>query len=403
MRIVYVLDTLARVGGVERIMADKMNWFADVAGHEVVLVTSAQGRHPHSFPLSVAVRHIDIDARFHVQYRYHQPVRLLVRWLMNLRFRRNLKRLLRRLDPDILIATTYYKADVICSMPCRAVKIVESHCARSFTGVADGQRRNPVVQWLHDLALRGYNRRIERRADVVVALTGGDACEWRLARRVCVIPNMYSAEAPAVAEPRGRRVIAVGRLIHQKGFDLLISSWRKVARKHGNWRLDIFGAGEEEGNLKAMIEQYGLRGNVTIHKPVPNITDEYARSALMVLSSRYEGFGLVLIESMLCGTPCVSFDCPYGPADIIRHGEDGLLVPNGDTDALAQAICRLIEHDDERTAYGRRAAENVRRYAPDVVMPQWTALFKQLLSRNTGNGNGINVNSIKEIPSYVTH
>ena len=148
MKIVYILDTLARVGGVERIMADKMNWLA-ANGHEVTLITAAQGQHPHSFRLSDNVRHVDIDARFHVQYRYGYPMRLWVRWRMNRRFQRNLNREISATDPDVIIATTYYKADVVCSLRCRAAKIVESHCARSFTGRRDGVTRGRVVRWFH--------------------------------------------------------------------------------------------------------------------------------------------------------------------------------------------------------------------------------------------------------------
>lgn len=378
MKIVYILDSLAIVGGVERIITGKMNWLADVAGYDVTLITASQGQHAYPYRLSERVRHIDIDARFHLQYRYRQPMRLYVRWQTGRRFRSKLAEQIRLIDPDIIISTVHYKADVACGLKCRAVKIVESHTARSFTGSNDGVRRGRIMQWLHDLEHARYLRRIERGADMVVALTEGDAEEWSAARRVCVIPNMCMEQPAASGRPREKRVIGVGRLIYQKGFDMLVEAWRAVNAFHPDWRLDIFGSGPDAGSLRRQISGCGLDGSITIHEPTAEIAAEYARSSLMVLSSRYEGFGLVLIEAMLQGTPCVSFACPYGPSDIIRDREDGLLVENGNAGKLAEALCYMIEHGDERAEYGRRAMANARRYAPEAVMPQWTRLFSGL-------------------------
>lgn len=377
MKIVYILDTLARVGGTERIIAGKMNWLAE-NGYNVTLITAAQGQHPHSFSLSDKVRHVDIDARFHVQYSYRYPMRLYVRMKMNRRFLHNLKREIDRIDPDVIVTTTYYKADVVCRLKCRAAKVVESHSVRSFTGRNDGVRRNAIIQWFHELHLSGYNRVIEKHADVVVTLTEGDAREWQAARRVCVIPNMFVKTAVYDVAPCRNRALAVGRLVCQKGFDMLIAAWKTVAVYHPDWTLDLFGSGEEENGLRKQIEEAGLDGKVAIHPPTQHVFEEYARSDFFILTSRVEGFGLVLIEAMSCGTPCVSFDCPYGPADIIHDREDGILVENGNVERLAESICYMIEHKDERLAFGRKAAESVERYTPEAVMPQWVTLFESL-------------------------
>ncbi len=398
MRIVYILDTLARIGGLERIITDKMNWLAE-NGHEVTLITAAQGDHPHSFPLSEKVRHTDINARFHVQYRYRYPMRLFVRWQMDRRFLRNLSRAIESIAPDVIVATTYYKADVVSGMRCRAVKIIESHNARPFTGRMDGVRRNAIIQWFHDISLRRYNSKIERKADAIVTLTEGDAREWAAARRVCVIPNIYTNPStvsvntsensvpPANANQTNaadnehqchRRVIAAGRLVYQKGFDMLIDAWDIVSKSHPDWTLDIFGSGEEEQRLRLQIQNLGLESSVRLNRPTPDIRQEYLRSDILVVSSRFEGFSLVLVEAMSCGIPCVSFNCKYGPSEVIRDREDGMLVENGNTTQLAATICHLIENDEERRRYGRRAAENITRYRPENVMPMWTDLFAEL-------------------------
>ena len=138
MKIVYVYDAIARIGGVEKILADKMNYFADVCAYDIYLITAAQGNHPFSFPISARVKHIDLNARFHLQYQYKAPLRWWMKWRLDCDFERKIKKQIAQIDPDIIIATTYYKADVVCRLECRAKKIIESHCVKSHTGINVG-------------------------------------------------------------------------------------------------------------------------------------------------------------------------------------------------------------------------------------------------------------------------
>lgn len=377
MRIAYVYDAIARIGGVERILVDKMNYLAEVYGYEVYLITAAQGRHPFSFPLSDKVKHRDIDARFHVQYQYGYPKRLWMKWKLDRRFKLNLARAITEIDPDIVIGTTYYKADVICRLRCRARKVIESHCAKSYTGQNDGIRRNGVVQWFHNRQLDKYNRTIERRSDAIVALTRGDAAEWKK-ENVFVIPNMIKEMPERQSSCEAHRVVSAGRLIYQKGYDLLIEAWSMVYKKHPDWRLDIFGEGSLREELQRQISGKGLERVITLHPSTPHIMEEFLQSSIYVMSSRFEGFGLVLTEAMACGLPCVSFDCPYGPSDIITHGEDGVLVEKDKVEQLAEGINYLIENGDERKRYGRNAAINAKRFQCNNIMINWSNLLKPL-------------------------
>lgn len=377
MRIAYVYDAIARIGGVERILVDKMNYLAEVYGYEVHLITAAQGKHPFSFPLSDKVRHRDIDARFHVQYQYGYPKRLWMKWKLDRRFKQNLAKAIAEIDPDIVIGTTYYKADVICRLRCRARKVIESHCAKSYTGQNDGIRRNGVVQWFHNRQLDKYNRTIERRSDAIVALTRGDAAEWKK-ENVFVIPNMIKEMPERQFSCEAHRVVSAGRLIYQKGYDLLIEAWSMVYKKHPDWRLDIFGEGSLREELQRQISGKGLERVITLHPSTPHIMEEFLQSSIYVMSSRFEGFGLVLTEAMACGLPCVSFDCPYGPSDIITHGEDGVLVEKDKVEQLAEGINYLIENGDERKRYGRNAAINAKRFQCNNIMINWSNLLKPL-------------------------
>lgn len=379
MKIVYVYDAIARVGGVERILVDKMNYLAEVYGYEVYLITAAQGKHPFSFPLSDKVKYIDIDARFHVQYQYQYPKRLWIKWKFDRRFKQNLEIQIQHIDPDIVIGTTYYKADVICNLKCKAKKVIESHCAKSYTGQNDGIVRNKIIQGFYNRQLRNYNQTIERKSDVIVTLTKGDAAEWNKKENVFVIPNMIRKMPESKSSCKAHRVISVGRLIYQKGYDLLIEAWNIVYKKHPDWRLDIYGDGPLRDELQRQISRNKLNDVITIHSSTPHIFEEFIQSSIYIMSSRFEGFGLVLLEAMSSGLPCVSFDCPYGPSDIIKQGENGLLVTKDDVEQLTECINFLIDHDDKRKEYGCNALLSAKRFNSDIIMKQWNDLLKQLI------------------------
>ena len=379
MKIVYVYDAIARTGGVERILTDKMNYLAEVYGHEVYLITSAQGQHPLSFPLSSKVKHIDLDARFHIQYQYKYPKRLWVKWQLHQKFKKNFNKVIQAIEPDIIIGTTYYNADVICCLKNKAKKIIESHCAKSYTGTNDGIKRNSIMQLFSNINLFRYNYIIKKHSDAIVTLTQGDALEWNEPLKTYVIPNTITQIATTYSACENKKVIAIGRLTHQKGFDILINVWKQVNDKYPDWRLDIYGRGELENDLKQQIKTNGLEDVITIPPPTPHIYEGIQKSSIFVFPSRYEGFGLVLIEAMTNGVPCVSFDCPYGPSDIITDGEDGFLVPNRDIQTMANKICFLIENKEVRKDMGRKAHQSAMRYAPENIMPMWEKLFKEIV------------------------
>lgn len=223
---------------------------------------------------------------------------------------------------------------------------------------------------------------LAKKFDAFVVLTNGNIEEWKHLRNLHVIPNPLSFYPDKSSTLQNKKVIAVGKQGYQKGYDLLLQAWQKVNINSIDWKLEIYGKIEPQERLSKLAIQLGISDKVIFFPPTQQIEEKYLDASLFVLSSRFEGFGMVLIEAMACGLPCVSFDCPHGPADIITHGEDGLLVPNGNLEQLAEALIDVMEHEQKRQSMGAAAKEHVKRYLPEQIMPLWDTLFKKIVNEN---------------------
>ena len=177
---------------------------------------------------------------------------------------------------------------------------------------------------------------------------------------------------------RAKRVVTIGRYAYQKGYDLLLQAWAEVEKHYPDWTLDIFGQGDQTDYRKLMMD-LGLDSNrCHLNGPVEDVVKAYQDSTIFVLSSRFEGFGLVLVEAMACGLLVVSFDCPAGPDEIITDGVDGLLVPSGDVHALAERLMTLMADEDLRQRLSMQARQTAQRYDMTTIARQWTTLFEKV-------------------------
>lgn len=377
MKIVYVHDAIARLGGVERVFVEKMNYLAEEYAQDVCLITTCQGNHPLAFPLSDKVKHIDLSVRFHTKYQYSLPKRLYMGWKMDKELKVKLNNTVNSINPDVIITTSYYGADVVCQLRCRAKKIIESHAPKEFVGRNDGVNRNYISRMFRKWQYRQYFKTVEKKNDAIVTLTTGDAKCWN-SENVVVIPNIVDLQVSTSTQQTNKIALFAGRFLHEKGLSRMLEAWKIVVDKRPDWTLRLVGEGELKEELVRLSKTLGIENNVVFAETTKNIVAEYCDVSLFLLTSRFEGFGLVLVEAMQCGVPCVSFDCPYGPADIIDNGHDGILVENGNVEEFATAVLKLINADELRREMGKVAQIKAKKYLPEMVMPQWMNLFNRL-------------------------
>jgi glycosyltransferase involved in cell wall biosynthesis len=218
-----------------------------------------------------------------------------------------------------------------------------------------------------------------KKLDRFVVLTEEDKSAWPELRNICVISDPLSFFPTQHSPLTEKRVIAVGRYVYQKGFDLLLQAWTKIEKQYPDWELAVFGDGNREP-YEQQLNELGIdRSRCHLNGPTADIQKEYVNSSIFVFSSRFEGFGMVLVEAMACGLPVVSFACPCGPKDIVKHEEDGLLVENGNVEALTDSLIRLMDDDDLRQRMAANGINNVQRFCIDYIAECWKKLFESLV------------------------
>ena len=367
--------------GIERILTCKMNYIARQTSHVVYLATYEQQNKPLPFPLNTNISHISLNIIM--------PQRsdmTLYQWLnayfvARYRFLHQFKQLINNIAPDIVVTTiySYQVLDIIINI-CheKGIKtIMESHTQGETITLAYKFKYNRILFYLFSL-WDCYIMRSLKFCNYVVTLTKQDIPFWqKYSKRILVIPNMLTITPKKVVDYETKRVISAGRYMSEKGFDMLLEAWHLLPKQFGDWHLYIFGNGDRSVYLK-IVEKYNMDGTVHLMSATNDIAEEFSKSSLYVMSSRYEGFGLVLAEAMSCGLPCISFDCPYGPREIIKDKEDGLLAKNKDIEDLAHKMVLLMSDAELRRKMGERAIKNIARYEPQAIMNQWINLFETL-------------------------
>ncbi len=376
MKIVYCNHSVYNPGGMERVMLAKIAWLVR-HGYEISIVTTDQKGRPPFFPIPEGVKMTDLGINYSDD-NPKGPFAKIFGFLQRRRLhRKRLTEYLMRERPDITISLYPCESSFIPDIKDGSKKILELHFNKFFR-LQYG--RSGILGAIDRMRTRS-DEKLVRKFDKFVVLTEEDASYWGALPNMEVIPNAALMRAPTSAKAHGnKRVIAVGRLDFQKGFDRLIEAWALIpAALRKEWHLDIFGQGEWLHMLNERIDKKGLQESAKINPPTKDIINEYLASSFIVMSSHWEGLPMVLIEAMALGLPAVCFDFKCGPKDVIQDGVNGLLTPEGNIPALAQAMQRMMDNPKIIEQMSAEAIRIREKYTEQTIMAKWENCFRSIL------------------------
>lgn len=349
MKIFFLIESLQKPAGTERIATDVVNALYEKTRWDISFITMSANTESY-FKINDKIRVFSINSDI------KHPLQAI----------KNLRKLIKQNKPDYIVNVATVMSRF--SIP-----------ASAFTSTR-------IITWEHFNLFAGsklgYLWRICSAAlsNKTIVLTHRDRTSYPklLHKKVLTIYNFPTPVEETPSDLTSNIAISVGRLTFQKGFDMLLNIWEKVYQKNKVWKLYIIGNGADEEKLKRQAQTLGLEKCVCFIPATLKITELYKQASLYIMSSRFEGLPLVLIEAKQLGLPCISFDCPNGPNEVIRQGVDGDLIPLGDEVKMAESILALINNRNKIKQYGAAAYKDIKeRFSKDQIISNWITLLQQ--------------------------
>jgi glycosyltransferase involved in cell wall biosynthesis len=361
MRILYIVPKINNEGGVARVLSVKANYFVENFGDEVHILTQNSGNNPLFYAFNDTIVLHDMVLQGNKISFFSQYVKAL-------------KKEVQVINPDLIIVCDngikaytipfVLKTKIPIIFECHGSKYIEE---KEQTEYFFGTK---IKSLFKELSANKY--------DKFVGLSKESLKEWNVKNGI-VIPNPLWFKTTQFADLKSKKVIAVSRHSYEKGLDRMLQIWQRVIQKHPDWCLEIYGKPNENQEMQELANALDIGQNVTFFEPVKNINDKYLEASILAMTSRTEGFGMVLMEAMALGLPCVAYDCPIGPRSIIIDNENGFLVEDGNIDSFVQKVELLIENENLKIKMGENAKNSVSKYNIETIMQQWKSLFEELI------------------------
>ncbi|WP_445737051.1 glycosyltransferase family 4 protein [Mariniflexile sp.] len=351
----------------ERVLSIKTRYLAEQLNYEVHVVTLNQGDMPLFYDFSKLIKHHDIKTSGkNLKYFFS--------------YRQGLQKVVSKVQPEIILVCDdglkgFFIPRIIsnsCPMIYERHASINISINKDYLNLFD-RAKFRLQKYLMHFGAKKYK--------AFVVLTNQNTKEWTL-KNLKVIPNPLSFYPKTQSNLNNKKVITVGNHGFQKGYDRLLKSWKTISELYPEWKLEVFGKIDPDQQHIKLAKTLGLSDSVFFSPPIRDIQSKYLESSLYAMSSRSEGFGMVLIEAMACGLPCVSFDCPSGPKDIIDNNLNGFLVENGNINQFTEKLKTLIDDFELRCFMGKSARLKAKMYLPEVIMSEWHSLFTSILQNN---------------------
>jgi glycosyltransferase involved in cell wall biosynthesis len=366
MKIVYITSQINEDGGVQRVLSVKTNYFIQKWGYHIDIITLNNGNTNLFFDFNKNIGLHDIQLtgnKFSKLFQYKKQV----------------QKKIDQLKPDCIIVCDFGLKgfSIPLLLKTKTPIIFEAHGSKY--NESQYYKINFFSKITHNFKYY-YRNFCAKQFDYFVALSQESLMEWSL-KDGTVIPNPLFCEKDRIADVTSKTVIAVARQSYEKGLDRLLYVWKLVSEKHPDWKLEIYGSQNQDLGLEGLAKEYNIASSVHFFEPIKNIEEKYLSSSVYVMTSRSEGFPMVLLEAMSFGLPIIAYDCPIGPRSIIENGKNGFLIPEDDAITFAGKMSQLIEDVEVRKTMGAEGKLMVKKYDVDSVMLKWKSLFTSLPSK----------------------
>ena len=378
MKILYIIDGMFNSAGRERVVANKAVSLS-LMGHQVTVLTTDQRGRQSYYPLPSNVEMVDLDINYDEYYGKNIVSKLAAHRTKNRLFKKRLDEFLKANPQDVIVTLMDRYVPAVLALAGKSVTVYEHHFNKfAMYDLRESRTKHVLQQLVYGIKDWYYTRFYYKKLDIFAVLTEEDKEYWGNGFRdlVCM-PNSISYIEDKASTLENKIVISVGRLTYQKGYDRLVDVWRGVEQKNPEWQLHIYGNGEDKEMLRSKIEEYGLK-NVKIFPPTSDIEKKLMEASLYVMTSRFEGLPMVLLEAMAVGLPLVSFDCKCGPRDVIEDGKNGYLIPDGDLLLMEERINSLLNDDEKLKEMSRYSKDTAVQFSHEKIMERWIELFQSV-------------------------